>query len=178
MQYFKGDDLELKMYESGKVALEDLLTQLDLLFEGAYEASPLGDILYESERAPLSNAISQAIFRGAFNEIFTSFTVAGSFESYLSVFEKIFGEDATITFTVPDPGKLQIDIVAAGIEQSDFITRYISSNQYFFDTIIDDVGDTIVFQSIKGFQSQFELERMLFEMVPAGIFTEITLTLG
>jgi hypothetical protein len=79
---------------------------------------------------------------------------------------------------VPAPGKLNIDIVAAGTALYDFIARIIVENEYQFDTIIDDEDDTIVFQAIKGFESQYELEQMLFEMVPAGIYTEITLTIG
>jgi hypothetical protein len=83
-----------------------------------------------------------------------------------------------VDFTVPAPGKLNIDIEAAGVELADFISRYIEDNTYLFDEVIDDEGDNIVFQSVKGFQSQYELEQMLFEMVPAGIFTTISLTIG
>jgi hypothetical protein len=76
------------------------------------------------------------------------------------------------------PGKLNIDITASGVQISDFISREIVNNEYVFDEVIDDEGDNIVFQGVKGFETQYELEQMLFEMVPAGIYTEITLTLG
>ena len=83
---------------------------------------------------------------------------------------------------MPSPGKLQIDISAPGIEESNFVARHIHSNEYLYDNVIwydgiDDPGGNILFQTVKGFQSQYELELMLFEMVPAGVFTEITLTL-
>lgn len=179
MQYFKGDALEIKFLEAAKGLLDTLSGQKDAFFSGAYSTGPLGDVIYNSNLSPLSKAIKSDIFRNSFNQIFEGFTVAGSFESYLLVFRKIFGESTTIDFTVPAPGKLWIDIVADDPETSNLVSRYISNNQYVFDTLIDQSGlDEIMVQTFKGFQSQYELEQMLFEMVPAGIYTEITLTLG
>jgi hypothetical protein len=178
MQKFKGDALELKFEAVMSGIAQDLSLQRDLFMEGAYEAAPLGDLIFDDLRSPLSNAISKEIFRTAFAEIFQAFIEVGTFEAYLTVFKKIFGDDVEVLFTIPAAGKLQIDITAEGVELADFVARYIQDNQYVFDEIIDDEGDNIVFQSIKGFQSQYELEQMLFEMVPAGIYTEISLTLG
>lgn len=178
MQFFKNDEKEIKIVQAGDAPFDLKGLELDAFFEGCYEAFPLGDLLWENNRSPLANAILQSIFRESFPEIIGAFVVAGSFESYLSVFRKIFGDDVEVTFTVPDPGKLQIDIVAAGFELSEFIARRIENNAYVFDEIVDEEGDNIVFQTIKGFQTQYELEQMLFEMVPAGIYTEITLTVG
>lgn len=178
MQYFKGDATELKYDAAGEPILTAISGQLDDFFEGAYETGPLGDLIFDDLRSPLSNAISRDIFRLAFKEIFDAFVNVGTFEAYITVFKKIFGDDVQVNFTVPAAGKLNIDIVAAGVELTEFITRYIQNNQYIIDEIVDDVDDNIVFQSIKGFTSQYELEQMLFEMVPAGIYTEITLTLG
>jgi hypothetical protein len=178
MQYFKGDALEQKFDDAGEPIMSELLLQKDLFFAGAYECAPLGELLFDNDRSPLSNAIPREIFRLAFKEIFDAFVEVGTFESYITVFQKIFGEDVGIVFTVPDPGKLNIDITATNVELSEFIARYIEDNTYIFDEVIDDEGDNIVFQSIQGFESQAELEQMLFEMVPAGIYTEITLTLA
>lgn len=178
MQYFKGDELEVKFYEAGKEILDQVSLQKDLFFAGAYETAPLGDMIYETERAPLAKAIDPLIFRDAFKEIFDAFVTAGSFESYLTVFRKIFGETVDVTFVVPAPGKLEINIEADELELSEFVARYISENQYVFDEMIDDEGDNIVLQTVKGFESQYELEQMLRELVPAGVWTEISLTYG
>lgn len=177
-QLFKGDELERKFFEAGSPAFDETSQQLDLFFDGAFDAYALGEILYDSGRSPLANAIPRRIFREAFASIFNSFLVAGSFESYLTVFRTIFGDDVVVTFTVPGPGKLQIDIVAAGLQLDLFVTRYIENNAYLFDYIVDHEGDNIVFQTVKGFETQYELEQMLFEMVPDGIYTEINLTIG
>lgn len=178
MQRFKGDALEEKMIASGIGAFEGVDLEKDTFYQDAYESMPLGDIIYLDNRSPLANAIPQDIFRQSFNEIFTSFQSAGTFESYILVFKKIFGDTVGIDFTVPAPGKLVIDIEADGIELSNFVARYIEDNAYVYEEVIDEEGDNIAFQTIKGFQSQYELEQMLFEMVPAGIFTEINLTIG
>lgn len=177
-QYFKGDAKELKFDAAGAAVTGPLSDEKTEFFDGAYSCFVLGELLWDNQLSPLSRAIPRVIFREAFASIFESFRVAGTFESYLTVFRQIFGADVEVTFTVPDPGKLEIDIVATGIELFDALTRYIENNQYVLDELIDDEGDNIAFQAIKGFESQAELEKMLFEMVPDGIWTQITLTVG
>ncbi len=178
MQFFKSDDIEKQFYGSGKPAFQQAITQKDLFFNDAYGTFPLGDLLHDTKRAPLTNAIVKQIFRESFAEIIQAFIESGNFESYLTVFRKIFGDDVEVTFTIPDPGKLNIDIVAQGIELSDLLAREISDETYEFFELTDDEETNILVQGIKGFESQYEVEQMLFELVPAGIFTAITLTLG
>lgn len=178
MQYFKGDDTEKKMALIPETQLQFFETDKDVFLANAYITAGLGDAILNDQRSPLSRAIIQSIFRTSFNEIFNAFIKVGSFEAYLTVFRKIFGINVAVTFVIPAPGKLNITIVSTGIELTDFITRYIQDNAYVFDNMVDHLGDQIVFQSIKGFQSQYELEKMLFEMVPGGIFTNISLTIG
>jgi hypothetical protein len=178
MQYFKGDETELKYFNSAAPIHNQIGLQKDLFFAGAYQAAPLGDVIYDSGRSPLSNAIPKEIFRSAFKEIFDAFVAAGTFESYITVFKKIFGDDVVVEFTVPAAGKLTINIEAAGVELTDFIARYIEDNDYVFDEVVDDDDDNIAFQTVKGFTSQYDLEQMLKEMIPGGIFPTISLTLG
>lgn len=177
MQYFKGDDIEKKYVESGKQVMDLQSAQKDAFFSDAYNCQELGQILYDSGRAPLANAIPEQIFRETFAEVFNSFQMAGSFESYLSIFRKIFGEQVDVTFTIADYGHLQIDIESSGNENFPAIVRQIESNEYVLYNLIDDEDDNIVFTGVKGFESQYDLEQMLKEFVPAGIFSEITLTI-
>jgi hypothetical protein len=178
MEYFKGDDLEKKYDNSAAPTLTAFSLSKDQFNTGAYESAPLGELIYDTGRSPLANAIDRDIFRLAFKQIFEAFIVAGTFESYLTVFRKIFGENVDVTFAVPAAGKLNITIVAEGVEQSYFVARRVSNNVYVNDEVVDELANNIVLQTIKGFQSQYELEQMLFEMVPAGVFTTISLTLG
>lgn len=178
MQYFKGDDIEKKFDQISSGILDTLSLDRTEFFQEAYECFVLGEVIWDSGRSPLANAIPREVFREAFSALFNSFTFAGTFESYLTVFKAVFGDDVVVEFVVPGPGELNINIVAAGVQLSDFIARYIEDNAYIFDEIIDEEGDNIAFQSFKGLESQYELEQMLFEMVPAGIYTEINLTIG
>lgn len=178
-QKYKGDAEELKFYDSASPMFDILSAERDSFFDEAYACYVLGEIIYDANRSPLANAIPREIFRETFETIFTSFVNAGSFESYIVVFKKIFGETVDVTFTVPAPGKLEIDIDAEGIELNDFVARVIENDAYVYYIMETQDGlDTIAFQSIKGFTSEYELEQMLFEMVPAGIFTTINLSLG
>ena len=178
-QYYKGDAIEKKFDSSAKPLLDILGAERDDFLENAYTAYGLGAALWDENLTPLSNAIDRDIFMQSFSAIFDAFVVAGSAESYLTVFRKIFGEDVEVTFTVPAPGKLTMDILAQGVELTNFVAREIANDNYVFANVITQDGlDNIVFQSIKGFTSQYELEQMLTEMVPAGIVPTITLELG
>jgi hypothetical protein len=178
MQYFKGDETELKTDAVGQPAFDLCSADLDDFYDDAYDAYSLGELIYDNELSPLANAIKREIFRVAFNEIFQAFTVGGTFESYLSVFRRIFGDTVDIQFTVPAAGKLEIAIEASEVELSNFLVRELDVNTYTFFNLVDQAGDKILLQTVKGFQSQYELEQMLYELVPAGVYTEITLSFG
>jgi hypothetical protein len=178
MQYFKGDATELKMYESAAPIMRAISVELSAYFNGVYESVPLGEFIYDENRIPLANAIKRSVFISAFKEIFNAWAFTGTFEAYLTVFRKIFGDDVDVVFTVPGPGRLQIDITSSGVSETLFIAREIVDDEYSFDFVVDDVGDNITFATVQGIETQSELEKMLFTMVPNGIFTEVSLTLG
>lgn len=179
MQFFKGDAQEQKFYNSGHPTLNSVQFQRDTMFDEVYTCFLLGDLLWETGRSPLANAIKQEIFRVNFPDIYDSFTSAGTFESYISIFKKIFGTDVDVQFTIPGNGQLQIAIHATGVEESNLSMREIVDNVYVLsDLKTQDGVDQIMVQTVKGFESQYELDQMLFEMVPGGVYTEITLTLG
>lgn len=178
MQYYKGDEVELKFYNSASPLYDILSTERTDFFDDAYNCYILGEIIYDSNRSPLANAIPRNIFRESFSTIFDAFLVAGSFESYLTVFRKIFGSDVDVQFTVPGAGQLTIEIEAVGVELSDSIARVTGESSYVYYEMVTQAGENIAFQSIKGFTSEYDLKQMLFEMVPDGIYTTITLELG
>lgn len=178
MQFFKGDEQEKKTYESALPAFEEIGTQKDLFWDGAFSCFNLGDIIWQSGMSPLANAIPQEFFREAFFALFDSFTFAGTFESYLTVFRAVFGDDVIVVFTVPAPGKLNIDITATGLQISGLLGRVVDTGGYAIDKIIDRDGNYLVGRSFKGLDSEYELRQMLFEMVPGGVYTTITLDVG
>ncbi len=176
-KFFKGDALEIQMYESANPIVTTVENYINEFYEDVYGSVPMGEFLYDEERVPLTNAIKRDVFIRSFKQIFEAWQFSGSFQSYMTVFEKIFGEDVEVEFTVPAAGKLEIDITATGIQEIQFQARVIEDNAFVYYDMIDDEGDFIVFTTVLGFETQQELETMLFTMVPAGIFTTVTLTI-
>lgn len=172
---FKNDFAET-LEQALKQTLLDIEVSLDDMFLNCFDAQGLGQAIWQKDASPLINAIDEGIFREGFNEIFTAFIVGGSFYNYIYVFKKIFSDSVQITFTISAPGKLIIDIIASEIELFDYLMRYIQDGKYKFDELVDYDGDNIVGQMVKGFQSEYELKQMLFELVPNGVFTNISLT--
>ncbi len=175
MEFFKGDSTELKFHEAGLAATEIVSFEKDTFFSTVFESECFGDVLYDLKLTPLSYSIPKENYRDVFWVIFNQFPLTGTFEVFILAFKAVFGPDVEINFTVPDPGKLLIDISATGLILSDFIAREIVDNVYEFNEVIDDEGDNIAFLSLKGFANQYQVERMLFEMVVAGIYVEVTL---
>ena len=178
MEYFKGDQQELRAYNSVAPTFNRLESERDLFFDEAFACYLLGEILHDSKRVPLSNAIPRDVFRESFQSIFEAFLEAGSFEGYIKVFTDIFGDTVQVNFTVPGPGRLNIDIVADSIVLENLIAREIINDAFVESDLATQANEDLVAQQIKGFRSQSEVETMLNEMVPNGIFTNITLTLG
>jgi hypothetical protein len=178
VHYFKGDDTEQKMFLAAEPILKNIMLSLVQAYEEIYVSYPLGQFIYDEKRVPLTNAIRREVFEYSFMKIFEAWAFSGTFESYLTVFKKIFGEDSVIEFTVPGPGKLNIDIEASGVAISPLIAREVIDNAYVLDNIVDDTGDNICVQSVFGIETESELQKMLFSMVPNGIYTEVSLTIG
>lgn len=178
MELFKGDATEQKFVDCPSDILDAIGLALDDFLDGAYGAVPLGELIFDDRRVSVTNAIDRDIFIHSFKELFESWAFAGTFESYITFFQKVFGVEVVIEFTVPDPGKLLINIEATGTEESPFISREIIDNDYVLSLVVDYDDDNIVFNTIQGFQTQQELETALKTLVPAGIYTEVTLTLG
>jgi len=177
-EFFKGDDLENKYFNVGSNLFDQIETEKTSFFNDCYENKLLGEIIHKSKIAPLSNAIPLDVFKDSFNAIFNIFLEAGSFEGYLTVFKAIFGPDVDVTFTVPAPGKLGIVIEAQGLLTFNLAARKIVSDAYVFEPLVDHNDNNIVVNFIRGLSSQSEVEIMLNELVPQGVWTDIDLTIG
>ena len=178
LQAFKENDaLETRVRDVALPTLELLGNERDLFYEGAYTAFPLGGVLYDLMRSPLAGVIFRENFIISFFAIHASFVRPGVFEFYLEIFRTIWGEDVEVEFTVPNPGVLLINISALSIQLFDFAARRIVSNAYVYDEIIDEDGDTIVFQVSVGIRTQSEVDALINEISPQGVYIEATLTL-
>ena len=178
IQPFKATDLkEARVRDCFLPTLELLGNERDNFDAGAYEAFPLGDVLFATGH-PLASTIPMEVFRSSFPAINEFFQRPGTFEFYIEVFKKVWGEDAEIEFTVPAPGKLLISIEALSIQFNLAIARRIVSNAYVYDELIDEDGDNLIFQGTQGLQTQREAEALVLELHPNGIWVEIDLTIS
>jgi hypothetical protein len=178
MQFFKGDSLETKIYNSVKPLFDYINAQLDQFLEYGYTCRGFGYLLYDTKRAPLAGAIGRDVFARSFVELFEAYANAGTFEGYILLFKKIFGESADVTFTVSAPGKLQIAIEGIGSVTYNALERRLSGGSYAYSDIVDRVSDNIYFRESLEISSEYELQKVIYSLVPNGIYTTITATIG
>jgi hypothetical protein len=178
MELFKGDAIEQKVMNAGLSAFSSIDAAKQSFYADGFKCATLARLLYDENRAPLTTSIPYENFKDVFNIIFDLFPVTGTFEVYIAVFNAIFGDDVEISFTVPDPGKLAIAIVATGLESSYFSAREIVENEYESNRVTDDQGNKLYFVGIKGLTSEYAVTTMLYEMVTGGVYVTVSLTLG
>ena len=166
MQYFKGDDVEIKLSGSAQAVLENLQTELTAWFNDAYNSAGLGAILYDRNLVPLSQTIARDVFIKNYGEILRRWEYVGSFESYLYVFMQIFGPQTQITFEKLAPGALKIYIVT---DQTGFINWLTQQGQ----EIRTQSGQPLMFKQVLGIENFYEVQGVLDSLNPAGIYLEV-----
>lgn len=178
MQKFKENDaLESKVLEILRPFLNILEGERIQFFNEAYTSYPLGDVLFDLDASPLAGSISKAVFRTSYFAIHDLFTRPGTFEFYLEVFKAIFGDDVEIEFEVPEPGKLHINVQALTIIQDFLVARSIVSGAYVYDDLVTHEGDNIVAQVTQGPKTQSEMDAIMIEIKPQGIWVETSLVI-
>lgn len=166
MQYFKGDDVEIKLSGSAQAVFENLQAELTAWFNDAYDGAGLGAILYDNNLVPLSQTIARDVFIKNYGEILRRWEYVGSFESYLYVFMQIFGPQTQITFEKLAPGALKIYIVT---DQTGFINWLTQQGQ----EIRTQSGQPLMFKQVLGIENFYEVQGVLDSLNPAGIYLEV-----
>ena len=166
MQYFKGDDIEIKLSGSAQAVFQNLQTELTAWFNDAYNSAGLGAILYDNNLVPLSQTIARDVFIKNYGEILRRWEYVGSFESYLYVFMQIFGSQTQITFEKLAPGALKIYIVT---DQTGFINWLTQQGQ----EIRTQSGQPLMFKQVLGIENFYEVQGVLDSLNPAGIYLEV-----
>lgn len=166
MQYFKGDDVEIKLSGSAQAVFQNLQTELTAWFNDAYNSAGLGAILYDRNLVPLSQTIARDVFIKNYGEILRRWEYVGSFEAYLFVFMQIFGPKTQINFERLRPGALKIYIVT---DQTGFINWLSQKTQ----EIRTQSGQPLMFKQILGIENFYEVQGVLDSLNPAGIHLEV-----
>jgi len=161
LQPFNANDAHEARFRALAPALEPTSAALDAFYAGAYTAEPLGVVLHRLNRSPLTRILTEETFRKSFASIHEFFTRPGTFEFYLSLFRTISGEDVDVTFTVPAPGQLEIDIEILSALQEGFLAREIVDNEY--------VNSEVVTTEIENVQATLLDQDIGYTAVPAGV---------
>lgn len=111
IEAFKDTDtLEAKVRQVFLPKLEELGVAHDDFYNGAFDAFPLGDVLWEAKVDPIAEAIIKDVYRTAFAAIHALSDTPATFQSWISIFTAVWGETGAVRFVVPAPGKLEINI--------------------------------------------------------------------
>ncbi len=175
-QNFKGDPLELKMIAAGQPAFAVCESALDDFNQNSYIAADFLLMLYDSGRMPFSDRVPRESFVTFFRQAIVKFPFTGTFECYIFILTSIFGDGSTILFNIPAAGKLDILVNAASTLSFDFIFREFIGGAYVFSNFTDDDDNPIQARAISGIDSEYRLNLLLDEILPAGVFTDVSLS--
>lgn len=175
IQNFKGDSTELKMQAVADPLLNVTDAALNDFYSGGFDASPFLLAMYDDGRMPFSERITRETFVDFVRQALANFPFTGTFEIYLLILKSIFGENAEIRFEIPAAGKLSIDVEAVANSEFTFLGREFISGHFEFFDMIDDEGDTLILRGVVGIDTEYELNLLFSEIMPAGISPDITL---
>lgn len=175
MQFFKQNDPnEIKIVNATNLMFDQRGAALDLMYQQVYQSREMAEFLYDNNFVALSNVINREVFINTINEIFDAWAHAGTFESYLTILRKIFGNSAIIEFEVPNPGCLDINIISTAYEVANFVARQKVGDGYQYFNIVDGDGNRIVFYNLMSSDGQLDITKIIKTIVPGGIFVTIT----
>ncbi len=175
VQYFKGDSDELKIEAVGKPVFDLTTTALDQFYAGAFDCNAFLLQLYDERRMPFSERINRDAFIQFIKEALVNFPFIGTFESYMFILRAVFGSDADILFSVPAPGKLGISVDTFSELSFDFIVTELVDGIYEEYNLITSDGDEIILTGVSGIQTEYALQLLFSEIMPAGITPTISL---
>lgn len=178
-QYFKGDDLELRIEGAAQPVFQTLLRALKDWFEQAYTSTGLRAVLYDNNLVPLTRAVARDIFIKNYGPIFEKWEYVGSFESYIYVFTQIFGPDTQIVFNRLSPGALEINITARQTALFDWLTNRaaVENEGEEPDYLADHRPKRLALRTVTGIGNFYEVQSVLDSLNPAGIFLRVNFTL-
>ncbi len=175
-QKFKADAVELQMELAGQPPFDACSVSKNEMFDGAYTASDFLLMLYDAGRMPFSARVPRDAFVTFIRQAIPNFKFTGTFEGYLFILRSIFGGAVEVLFTVPGPGKLEVEVNAGGATVDfTWISQLFVGGGYVLEDLITQDGDQLILSTIVGIETEGQLQALFAELIPAGIFTTITL---
>lgn len=174
-QYFKGDETEKKFDQAGRTMLDAASSGLDAFYNGAYQSGDFLLRMYDDGRMPFADRVPRDSFVSFIKEAIARFPSTGTFEAYIFILRSIFGTGSDVLFNIPAPGKVEISVNAASSIEFGFQAARIDGASVVLDDIVDHSGNGIVFGGISGIDSEHELSLLLSEIIPCGIYPDVTI---
>ncbi len=176
MQNFKDNDaLELKFQAAGEAPMSICGSALDEFYANGFDSSPFLLMLYDEGRIPFSNRINRDAFVDFIKQALDKFPFTGTFDTYLFILYNIYGAESEIRFYVDAAGTLAIDVEANVNSEFQFVAREFNDGAYEFFNMTDNTGDRLIFRGVAGISTEYELNLLFAEIMPAGIAPTITL---
>lgn len=176
-QNFKGDITELKYQAAGSKPFEITRVSLHEFFVGAFDCDEFLLMLYDSGRMPFSNRVPREAFVNFIRQAIPDFPATGTFEVYIFMIRALFGSTATIQFTVPGPGKLDIEVNAPGSSLVfDWVVKEIVGGATILSQLVTHDDEEFQLNGISGIETEAQLKVLIAELMPAGIYTTLALT--
>lgn len=177
-QYFKGDTTEKKMAAVFDGIDSVISESKDDFFENFQTSKPFILSLYDINAVPFTSLVPRDIYYDFIYELLERYPVTGTFDFYLAILLRIFGDRASIFFTVSSPGKLDIEVVGSSDIESELLFSEFNFDTFSSETgeLITHAGDVMTAVGFPGISTQYQLNQIISQIIPAGISPTITLT--
>ena len=171
-QNFNGDNLEMKFCGAFDAVFDDIKSALTQFIEECYGAKALGYTLYDSGAAVLDGVVARDVFADYYDDIFRQFPYGGTFESYLFILKRIFGEQAEISFEILASAALRINIKSDKNAFFKWVESILSET-----AISDENGNVIHFRWALGDMDYYKVWSVLNIFKNPGVYLEFNIIL-
>ena len=167
-ELFINDEIHRAVHDIALTVKEQTeLDELVIWISDAYKNHQLGQMLHESNSFELGAYLKEAFIREKYDLVVEAFAHLGTYEAYILLLKATFGEDITIVFTNPSAGVLNVTVDNYGVDGDNLTTQVP-------DNLTTQVPENLVTRKIDSLLSPKEMELLLQQMVPEGIFATFT----
>lgn len=175
-QLFK-DDAENKLFYSIMQKAKDriLIQDLILMNKDIIGSKALGYVLYDSNVLDVGFEIDREFFATHYVSIFEAMAANGVRESWITLIKALLGEKTEITFEIPNPGHLRINI-KEDTENSTYGLAF-EDHDHVVGALAKTAGSQvgIKMRSVGSNYTINQARNVLENLVVDGVFTEFNL---
>ncbi|UKA23395.1 hypothetical protein IHC92_20805 [Photobacterium damselae subsp. damselae] len=174
-QLFK-DDAENKLFYSIMQKAKDriLIQDLILMNKDIIGSKALGYVLYDSNVLDVGFEIDREFFATHYVSIFEAMAANGVRESWITLIKALLGEKTEITFEIPNPGHLRINI-KEDIENSTYGLVFETDKPIGALAQTAGLNSGIIMRTVGSNYTINQARNVLENLAVDGVFTEFNL---